>query len=892
MSIHRLFATALILTSALVPFIAPAGNSSSLVYCDKTALYADAKATNQRHYAPSKEIDIIHQTLDVTPDFEQRRMSGTVKMEFKPIAEQLPELKLNAVDLNITNVESSAEILGWQNSGEELIITFKEPVAAGADTIVTTKWTVQEPDKGLYFRTPEMGYKEGDTHLWTQGEMEEARYWFPCYDYPNEKFSTEMICHVKEGMVALSNGKLVSKEKDPNSDLVAWHWLQDKPQVNYLITLCAGYFDKIEDNSGDVPLAFWTPHSQIAFAKNSFAGTKDMVEFFEQETGTKYAWPRYDQVVVDDFTWGGMENISQTTLTDTTLHPDEFNGTRNSEGLVAHELAHQWFGDYVTTKDWANIWLNEGFATFYDALYQGHRHGKDAFLFDMLGNARNVLGQANDVLPIVYRGYDDPVEQFGYRAYPKGAWILNMLRNQLGPELYRKCIKTHLERHAFGNATTEDLKKVIEELSGRDWDQFLDQYVFHAHHPELNVSYSWDERTKLAKISIQQVQKLSDSVLLFKLPLKIRFKSGGTITDGIADISQQSEDFYFELLAKPEIVRIDPDFTWLAKVEFPLPAEMLYAQLSDPSDMIGRIFAIEQIEKRKDKTAVEKLQNALNLDSFWGVRREAAQALQHMHTDEARAALLASTDQSDGRVRRAVVDAIGSFFRSDTPATLAKITENETNPDIQNEALQALAAYPVDEVKDTLIARLRSSSYKDVVANTAISAMRAQQSPVYLDALFSALRDREAELPSRVFNNGLNTLATLAHDEKDKAPFRNFLVAHVNNPKRSVQLAAIRALGTLGDPEAIAALQTFTNAGKETPQRPVAEAAIKQIRAEKPQSAEVNNLRNEVLKLQKANTELKEDFDDLRKQLETRKTDTAKESKPAKKRGWFGRSRD
>ena len=149
-------------------------------------------------------------------------------------------MKLDVVDLAITNVESSTRILGWQNMGEHLIVTFKDAIPAGAASWVKIGYSVTEPKKGLYFRTPAMGYPEGDTHLWTQGEAHEARHWFPSFDYPNEKFTTEMICHVPDGMVALSNGRLLSQERDARTGLVAWHWLQDKPHVDYLITLCAG----------------------------------------------------------------------------------------------------------------------------------------------------------------------------------------------------------------------------------------------------------------------------------------------------------------------------------------------------------------------------------------------------------------------------------------------------------------------------------------------------------------------------------------------------------------------------------------------------------------------------------------------------------------------------
>ena len=859
-------------------------------YCDKTAIYAEARGDAAgRKYAPSREIDITHQLLDVTPDFERRSVAGTIRIEFKPIAKPFGELRLDAVDLTIATVESSAAILGWQNTGEQLVVTFKDAIPAEAAAWVKITYSAADPQKGLYFRTPAMGYKEGDTHLWTQGEMHEARHWFPSFDYPNEKFTTEMICRVKDGMVALSNGKLVSQEKDAGTGLVAWRWLQDKPHVNYLVTLCAGYFAKLEDRHGDLPLAYWTPASQIAFAKHSFARTKEMIAFYEKETGVKYPWARYDQVVVDDFTWGGMENTAQTTLNASTLFPDEFAQTRNSQGLIAHELVHQWFGDYVTTKDWSHVWLNEGFATYYDALFREHADGRDEFLWDLLGNARQVLGQQNDTIPIVYRGYADPVEQFGFRAYPKGGWILHMLRNQLGADLYRRCIQTYLERHALGSVTTEDLVGVIEELSGRDWDQFFDQYVYHAHHPELNVAYSWDERSKLAKVSIQQNQKLGPTVLLFNLPLKVRFKSGANITDVVANVAKQSEDFYFALPAKPELVRVDPDFAWLAQIEFNPPNEMLLAQLADTSDVIGRIFAIEKLAERKDKPTIEKLQTVLNNDAFWGVRLEAAKALRQIHNEEARAALLASTTQPDARVRQEVVGGIASFFQSETPEALAKAVERETNPDVQSVAVRALAAYPVDQVKPELLKQLNSTSYQQVLADAAIDAIRAQRNPAYLDALLATLRQREADFTSGGFGDGLNTLAVLAADEDNKTPFREFIAGKLNHPKRTVQLSAIRALGTLGDPQGIAPLQTFATARKASPQRGAAEAAIRQLRERKPPAAEVGTLRDEVMELQRANRAIKQEFEDLKKQLEAAKPATTnapaagKATKPTKK---------
>src|SRR5262249_5706945 len=241
---------------------------------------------------------------------------------------------------------------------------------------------------------------------------------------------------------------------------------QDKPHANYLIALTAGYFKKVEDEYKDVPLAFYTPASQIGQAMDSFKDTKDIMGFFEREIGVPYPWAKYYQVVVDDFTAGGMENTTLTILTENTLHTTATENLRDSQGLVAHEMAHQWFGDLVTCKDWSHVWLNEGFATFYEQLYDGYKHGHDEMLYRFYESARGIIEQPNQTNAIVRRDYNAPDDVFDYLAYPKGAWVLRMLRSQLGEDLFRRCLQTYVERHKFDNVITEDLHSVIEELSG------------------------------------------------------------------------------------------------------------------------------------------------------------------------------------------------------------------------------------------------------------------------------------------------------------------------------------------------------------------------------------------------------------------------------------------
>ena len=844
--------------------------------CLKSANFlVPADAPGRLNYAPDREVTVLHLALDVTPDFEARTVAGQVSIDFQPIVKPVQELKLDAVDLNIESVTATGKIQNYQVTTDQLIITFAEPLPAGQTAGVTIRYHAA-PEAGLYFRTPKMGYREGDTHCFSQGEETEARHWYPCFDSPNEKFTSEVTCHVPAGMTAISNGRLVSETKELATGLTAFHWSQEQPHANYLISLVAGYFNKLEARHHDVPLTFFTLPSASAEAKNSFRETEEIMTFFEKEIGVPFPWAKYSQTCVNDFVAGGMENTSATTLTDTTLFTADSENIRSSRSLVAHEMAHQWFGDLVTCKDWSHIWLNEGFATYYQALFEGGKNGRDAFLYDMYGKARSVLGVANDVDPIVRRDFKNPSEMFGYLAYSKGAWVLQMLRAQLGEELYRRCIQTHLERHRYGNVTTDDLRKVIEELSGRSFDQFFDQWLYHAHYPELEVEYSWDELTKLAKVSIRQKQALSERVLLFDTPLTLRFKGRFGTVDRTVEVKEAAGDFYFPLESAPQIVRVDPEFALLAKTTFKLPKPMQFAQLADQSDVIGRLLVIEQLADAQDQETVDHLKQTLNQDSFFGVRVEAAKALRSIHTDEALTALLASAKQPDARVRLAVVEAAGNFFRDPAAEFTRAVVAGEKNPDIKAEAIRNLGTCNQPEVHDLLVNLLGSQSFHEELAGAAISAIRTQDDPGYLAPLLQTLKQREAQLPARVFASGLETLARLARNEETKTAVRQFLVARVNDPRRIVQRGAIAALGTLGDPQAIAVLEPFATASRASKEQAAAEQAVAALRAGRKPVDDFKNLRTEVTDLQKANQSLRKDLDELKKKVEARKPATTK----------------
>ncbi len=841
--------------------------TDSLECLKSAAFFAPVTSPDYRRYAPDRLVELEHLVLDLTPDFTKRTIRGSATYTFKPIAKALPEFRLNAVDLVVESVDSTEKILGYQVTDKELVVTFAQPVAAGQETKLAISYHAQ-PRQGIYFRTPEMGYKVGDTHLFSQGEAIESRYWFPCFDAPNAKFTSEVICHVPEGMTVLSNGRQVSSEKDAKTGLVTVHWSQEKPHVTYLITLTAGYFSKLEETYRNFPLTFYTPPSEAKEAPNSFACTKEAMGYFESEIGVPYAWAKYGQVLINDFHFGGMENTSMTTLTDRTLFQPDTENLYSSEGLIAHELAHQWFGDLVTCKDWSHVWLNEGFATYYAHLFMEHKYGRDQLLYELYSDAKGIVQQTNDLRPIVSRMYENPEEQFGYRAYPKGSWVLHMLRSQLGEELYRRAIRNYLEKHQYGNVVTDDLSAEIEAVSGKSYDQFFDQWLYHGGQPELEVKYSWDERAKLAKVSVKQTQKLTDNVVLFRFPVTLRFKSKAGVKDARVEVKQVDEDFYVPLPEAPEIVRFDPEYSLLAKVIFNLPTPMLYAQAVDQSDVIGRLQAIEQLATKKDHETIAKLKEVLNHDPFYGVRAKASEALRMIHSEEALTALVESTQQPDARARNAVVNDIGGFYSAATVKALLAILKTEKNPGIQVTAIHNLGPFSTPEVKTVLLHYLHTESYRNRLADAAIAAMRTQDDPAYLAPLREVLSQHEDRFLSREFANALDTLAYLARKEEKKESVREFIAGHLTSSKDRVKQGAITALGTLEDPKAIGLLDTFANSTKDTPEQKAAEQAVAILRGAKKPSDDLKDLRKEVLDMQSDNRRLSKELEDLKKRFD------------------------
>jgi len=818
-------------------------------------------------WSRDRKADVRHTRLEIALDFRRRRVSGTATHRFVPILDGLSSIEFDCEELRVRRVRLKGRRapLRFTHSDGVLSVRFPRPLRAGRAAEVSVEYQ-GSPRRGLYFCAPDEHRPDRLVQAWTQGQDEDARFWFPCYDYPNEKATTEVIATVPAAMTAISNGRLVRRTVDRRRGTATFHWRQAIPHVSYLVTLVAGEFEAIRQRWREVPMTVWAPPGRAADARRACGKTPRMMEFFSRFTGAPYPYEKYDQVFVQDFIFGGMENTTATTLTDTALLDRRSFLDVSMDGLVAHELAHQWFGDLLTCRDWSHAWLNEGFATYFDALFREHDLGRDEYLFYILSYRDNYLSEDGGHYrrSIVTKTYRDPVEIFDRHLYEKGALVLHMLRGVLGDDLFRRAIRLYVARHREGSVETVDLRRACEEVSGRDLGPFFDQWVFRGGHPDLKASFAWDEKRKTATVTVKQVQGTDDDTpATFRMPISIAFHLGrGRVETLRAELRDREHAFEMRLPSRPRFVNLDPGMGILKTLDFAPPREMLAAQLADDPDLVGRVHAAGCLGKDASPDAVDALARCLGRErEFWGVRAAAAAALGKARTAPARDALVRALRGRHPKIRRAAVRALGEWQGDAAAAAALHALASKGDPSCVVEA-ESLAA----------LGKTRSPRAFDLLAE-AYEGRPAWNEILRAGALagLAALRDargvakaRDGARPER--HNALRAaavpaLAKLA-DAKDapKKEIAEELVRLVDDGWLRVRLAACGAVAELGEDAALPALARAAEHDLDGRVRRTAAEAAKRIREGKDKGDEVRRLRQEM-------DELREDLRKVRDEV-------------------------
>ena len=835
------------------------------------------------HYNPDRPGQVKHIFLDLALDIPNKSFQGTCTIALAPIRSGINQLVLDAVNLNIESVQVDETPQPFDYDGEQLHIQMQTPTQAGKEIKIAIAYGVEKPQRGLYFISPDQHYPNKPTQVWTQGEDEDSRFWFPCFDYPGQLATSEIRVRVPKPFIAISNGELIATEEAGNDKI--YHWLQQQVHPTYLMTLAVGDFAEIRDEWNGKPVTYYVEKGYEDEARRSMGKTPQMIEFFSEKFGYPYPYPKYAQVCVDDFIFGGMENTSTTLLTDRCLLDERAAlDNQRTESLVAHELAHQWFGDLVVIKHWSHAWIKEGLASYSEVFWTEHEYGADDAAYYLLGEARSYLAEDSSRYrrPIVTHVYREAIELYDRHIYEKGACVYHMIRTELGDELFWKAIQTFVQDNAHNTVETVDLLRAIEKATGRNLLFLFDQYVFRGGHPDYKVAYSWDGDSQLAKVTVTQTQakegKNGSDSELFDLKIAIAF--GYTQQDTnppelkpfTVRVHEREQSFYFPLEKKPQFISFDCGNNYLKTVSLEYPIPELKAQLQSEPDPISRIYAAQALAKKGGLEAVKALSDALKSDSFWGVRVEVAKQLAKVKLDQSSEALIAGLNDEDARVRRSVVEALSKIKTTESYDALKQLLEKgDASYYVEASAASALGKMVSANLKDkddevlqllTNVLRERAG-WNEVVRSGAIAGLsQMKSSPVALEVI---LEYTTPSVPQPLRLSAIRALGTISTGQTPSNT--EWILEQLEELSGEsfflTQVAVASALGQMETAKAIGVLRSLSEQTPDGRVRRLAEEAIQKVQKNVGSDQAVKQLREELDQLKRENQELKSRMENL-----------------------------
>ncbi len=810
------------------------------------------------NYGPDRPVRVRHIALDLRPDLDQRRIDAVATLTVEAVAEAVAGIVLDAVDLEIASVTSQGAPLVFTSRARTLEIAFNVPLSAGDRVTFAVAYAVVEPRSGVYFTRPDAGTPEKPRQLWTQGQPSDARYWVPCQDEPDVKATTTTKIVVKNGLFALGNGALV--ERTTLGDATTFVYDQEIAHAAYLLTLVVGDFEEVEQSGADVPVYYYVAKGRGDEGERSFGATPAMVRALEAFTGTPYPFARYSQIAVADFMMGGMENTTATTQTDLTLHDARAGLDYRSDGLVSHELAHQWFGDLLTTRDWSHAWLNEGFATYCECVWWEAAFGWDEYCFYVADLVDGYLAEDSEKYrrAIVANIYHDPSELFDRHLYLKGGAVLHMTRGALGHAPFRAAIARYVRDNAGRSVETIDLVRAIESATGRNLRAFFDQWVLGPGHPTLKYTYRYDTAEKAAIVTIVQTQTIDEAHPPFvfdvvagvvaSAPERVARDAGdGPLPGEIrvrAHVDRAEHTIVIPIETEPALVRIDTGAYVLSDATYALGTDAHVAILRGEPDVTARLRAAAALAKDGSRRAFAALARALANDPFWGVAAKVAEALAATHAPAARDILLENVVHAHPKVRRATARSLGAFAPTEsTTAALTALCKDESYF-VVNAALASLGKMRAPGAFEILVAHLDVPSWQDTIADGALTGLAELGDERALSYFVEcAAADRAPWLREWALGAIPRLYATL---DRRHGAIVDIVVRALDDPLHDVRRAAITAAGKLGDPatrEALARISTDRNSGFL--QRKAADALNEIERAQR-NSKEVDRLQRDV----------------------------------------------
>lgn len=582
----------------------------------------------EREYRGEREKinDLVHTKLKVDFNFKKSQMNGEAWVTLTPHFYATNKVVLDAKAFRIHEIKLNNKIAPYNYSDNELTIELDKTYTKDEEYTVYIKYTAKPEEvtqkgsnvikgaKGLYFIDPKDEDPEKPTQIWTQGETEASSCWFPTIDSPNQKTTEEIYMTVPSKYLTLSNGTLKS-QTDNNNGTRTDYWKMDQKHAPYLFFMGVGEFSIVKDSWNGLNVDYYVEPKYESVAKDIFGNTPEMMTFFSKITGVPYVWDKYSQIVVRDYVSGAMEN------TTAVVHGENAQQTKGQlidnnewEGTIAHELFHHWFGDLVTAESWANLTVNESFATYSVYLWYEYKYGKDKANAHMYDDIKVYFNSQSEDKNLVRYYYEDKEHMFDAVSYHKGNAILHMLRNYLGDDAFFQSLKYYLTTYKFGTAEAHDLRLAFEKVSGKDLNWFFNQWYYGSGHIKLNVTYDYNTIKNTVTVNINQLGNI------FKFPLTIDVYENNRKQSYDTWIDSRQNSFTFNFEKHPKLINVGAKHVLLAEISEKKSLENYIFQYNNATHYIDRRLAIEEIAKQQtNKEAFKTLIKAFN-DPYYEIR--------------------------------------------------------------------------------------------------------------------------------------------------------------------------------------------------------------------------------------------------------------------------------
>lgn len=772
--------------------------------------FAEPDATD--HYERDLPFDFEHMDIDLAVDLKGKTIEGQVTHRVRRASPGASSLRLDAVNLDIKRVKvrtgKAFKASEYDYDGKTLTVNVGAGFSAGEIQISYGA----APESGLYFISSTKQRPEKPTQVWSQCQDENARYWIPCHDKPQVKTTIEFTISASAQYKILCNGVQHSDQVSQGKRQTKFSLKQPTP--SYLISMVIGEFHVQQDRparlaSGrKIPVSYWVPKAQSKHTQRSLGETPRMLERFSQWTGVEYPYASYTQVVVSDFFFGGMENTTVTTLYEHVLIDETAAIDLDSHDLVAHELAHHWFGDWVTCADWPHAWLNEGFATYFEHLEREDRLGAAEYFAGLEQELGTYLEEARSryMRPVVTRKYSNPIELFDRHLYQKGGLILHLLRCKLGSENFWTGVRHYLQKHGSRHVRTPDLKNALASASGHSLDRFFSEWTERAGHAELKA-----EIKRVGDDYLIYIQQTSEHLYELDFELEVRGSDGTAQT-----LSRTSHDRHTTFLVPSTesvaYIAFDPRLRVLGSVQLSAPRGLLEAQLKHGSTPRIQSLAASALEAHQTPAVAKLLTKlALRQRTHWVTRVNCVKTLGRHRTDSscqgllevlkgARASSKARSTHDLAKVQAAAVEALAQNGAPEVTKALERLFSESASYLVKAQVCKSLGV-AASAMHPLLGRALTMSSWADVVAAGALEGMsHIPPAPAVVKQLVTRT---DAKYPMRIRRAAVRALARCPLNPQTQHVLERLLMAEDSLLRADVA----DTLGRIGDASALAALQ-------------------------------------------------------------------------------------